>query len=35
MNENEFTVRLKQRLLIEFKKQDRRGVYGFTQRMKN
>ena len=32
MNENEFTVRLKQRLLIEFKKQDRSGVYGFTQR---
>lgn len=35
MNENEFTVRLKQRLLIELKKQDRSGVYGFTQRMKN
>lgn len=32
MRDQEFTIRLKQRLLIEFKKQDRSGVYGYTQR---
>lgn len=28
----DFTKRLKERMLIEFRKQDRSGVYGFTQR---
>ena len=32
MNEDIFMKRLKERLLIEFKKQDRSGVYGYTQR---
>ena len=32
MNNKYFVERLKQRLLIEFKKQDRSGVYGYTQR---
>lgn len=32
MHDKKFTERLKQRLLIEFRKQDRSGVYGFTQR---
>ena len=32
MRDETFTERLKQRLLIEFRKQDRSGVYGFTQR---
>ena len=32
MNEDIFMKRLKERLLIEFKKQDSSGVYGYTQR---
>lgn len=32
MQDKKFTERLKQRLLIEFQKQDRSGAYGFTQR---
>lgn len=32
MNEDIFMKRLKERLLIEFKEQDRSGVYGYTQR---
>ena len=32
MNSKDFVEGLKQRLLIEFKKQDRSGVYGYTQR---
>lgn len=32
MQDKKFTERLKQRLIIEFKKQDRSGAYGFTQR---
>ena len=32
MNEDIFMKRLKERLLIEFKKQDRSGVYRYTQR---
>ena len=28
----DFNIRLKERLLIEFRKQDKSGVYGFTQR---
>ena len=32
MNEDILMKRLKERLLIEFKKQDRSGVYGYTQR---
>ncbi len=29
----DFVKRLKERMLIEFEKQDRSGVYGFTQRL--
>lgn len=32
MNEKNFTTELKKRLLIEFSRQDRSGVYGYTQR---
>lgn len=32
MNAIDFTKKLKERMLIEFRKQDRSGVYGFTQR---
>ena len=32
MNNKDFTIRLKKRLIIEFRKQDRSGVYGFNQR---
>ena len=32
MNNKDFVEHLKQRLFIEFKKQDRSGVYGYTQR---
>ena len=32
MQDKKFTEQLKKRLLIEFKRQDRSGVYGFTQR---
>ena len=32
MDRKQFSDRLKQRLLIEFQKQDRSGVYGYTQR---
>lgn len=32
MQDHKFTKRLKERLLIEFRMQDRSGVYGFTQR---
>lgn len=32
MNDKMFVEQLKQRILIEFRKQDRSGVYGFTQR---
>lgn len=32
MNNNTFTEELKKRLLIEFRRQDRSGVYGYTQR---
>lgn len=32
MNNKNFAIRLKQRLIIEFQKQDRSGVYGYTQR---
>ncbi len=32
MNSKDFVEGLKQRILIEFKKQDRSGVYGYTQR---
>lgn len=31
MNSKDFVEGLKQHLLIEFKKQDRSGVYGYTQ----
>jgi len=33
MRTKTFTIELKKRLAIEFKKQDRSGVYGFTQRL--
>lgn len=32
MNQTDFVQRLKQRLLIEHQRQDRNGVYGYTQR---
>ena len=32
MQDKKFTEQVKKRLLIEFKRQDRSGVYGFTQR---
>lgn len=32
MNDKMFVEQLKRRILIEFRKQDRSGVYGFTQR---
>lgn len=33
MRTKTFTIELKKRLAVEFKKQDRSGVYGFTQRL--
>lgn len=32
LNNKDFVEHLKQRLFIKFKKQDRSGVYGYTQR---